>query len=222
MKAVQKETKGVKTREALIELTCEVFNKKGIDITLKELSDELNIGISQFINHFGTKDKLFIAIASKYNESYTEMMKLYFNENPFDLYNIVVVFSKIMDLQYKYRSSLIAVISRCNSEKIIHDHITETYSHSSATVQEFIKKMVQIGTLENSILEKEHFLIFNFQFVNLYTTWIVSKEMYDTNLDIVKAKQIYLKGIMHCFVPYFTKTGKKQFGAIDIKSIVKN
>ncbi|HQR91774.1 MAG TPA: hypothetical protein PLZ97_00435, partial [Sediminibacterium sp.] len=75
---------------------------------------------------------------------------------------------------------------------------------------------------ENSILEKEHFLIFNFQFVNLYTTWIVSKEMYDTNLDIVKAKQIYLKGIMHCFVPYFTKTGKKQFGAIDIKSIVKN
>jgi AcrR family transcriptional regulator len=222
MKAIQKETKGVKTKEALIELTCEVFNKKGIDITLKELSDELNVGISQFINHFGSKDRLFIAIALKYNESYTEMMKSFFSKNPFNLYNVVVVLSKIMELQYKYRSSLIAVISRCNSEKIIHNHITEMYSHSSASVKEFINNLVDLGILERTILEEDNFLIFNFQFVNLCTTWIVSKEMYDAEVDIVKAKQIYLQGIMHCFIPHFTKNGKKQFSTIDIKSIVRN
>jgi hypothetical protein len=82
--------------------------------------------------------------------------------------------------------------------------------------------MVQASILHEDILQKDNFETIQFQLVNLFTTWLLSLSLYDTQSGYNKMKPVYLKGIIYIFRPYFTKKALGQLEEIDFKYLSKN
>jgi hypothetical protein len=76
--------------------------------------------------------------------------------------------------------------------------------------------LVNNGLVQPEILEEPNFEIFTFQFVSIFTTWVISLEIYHSDRPYNEIKTIYLKGILNCFYPYLTKKGMQQISLLEV------
>lgn len=217
--AISKTNKGRKTKEEIIAQAKEVFNQKGISITLSELAGELGHGLSYITNHFRTKDHLFVAIAQAYEIQFQAILLRYDAQPGISLLKIAQIFSDIMDQQYAFRCAIIAIFASSSSQKVLYKQVAESYPNNKAGIRELTSTLVETGYLEPKILEEESHEVFNFQFVNLFMTWVVNLELYDQEKTFKQMKPIYLRGILQCFLPYLTPSGKQALEALDIEAI---
>ena len=70
--------------------------------------------------------------------------------------------------------------------------------------------LVKQGSLSERLLHTDVFPVFLFKFVNLFTTWVISLEIYDSDKSYEEMKPIYLRGIFSCFVPFLTEQGNAE------------
>ncbi|MDX2133453.1 MAG: TetR family transcriptional regulator [Saprospiraceae bacterium] len=219
---INKTKKGRKTQEDIIAHAKAVFNRKGISITLNELADELGQGLSYITNHFRTKDHLFVAIAQAYEGQLAGLLMTYYAEPDISFLKIARLFSDIMDQQFEHRCAIIAILVATNNQKELFKQVTESYASNRSGIRRFAESLVAAGYLQPEILEDNAFEVFNFQFVNLFTTWMVNLELYDPGKGYACMKPIYLKGIFNTFNAYLTTTGKADFEALDFEAICRN
>lgn len=210
--------KGELSRNKIVEQAREVFNRKGSQITIQELAKELDEGVSYITNHFRTKDHLIVAIAAQYEQKYYEIFQMT-GEDLGSMDKIARFVSSIMDLQYDYRCAILSVVASSNSQKVLFKQIQESYHKNVANFAAFAGMLVHFKLVKDQLLQKEELNVFQFQYVNLHTTWVVSLELYDHPAGYKKMKPLYLQGILNCLLPYFTAKGMKQYKALDFKKI---
>jgi hypothetical protein len=130
---------------------------------------------------------------------------------------LATVFSAIMDLQYEYRSTIIFAATTSSGQKEMHAQVTRSYKTNSQQVRQMVNVLVDAGLIKPELQESENFEVFCFQNVNLFTTWVISLEMYYTASSFKKMKPVYLKGIFGCYYPYLTKKGLTQFNRLQFR-----
>lgn len=211
---MKKITKGELTQNFVLNEARRVLNEHGIDLTLKELAEKMEVTIGKITNHFPTKDHLFAGLSKKYQEEYLSLRSSYPWNNEYSLPKLYDYMGTIMDLQYEHRCLLLYVNSTGVNQKVMLKQITASWRENLTGFEEMLSLLVKMELLTGEILKKEFFLIVRFQFINLFTTWLVSFTIYDNNLSYKKMKAIYQKGIIYSLYPYLTQKGHLQFSTI--------
>jgi AcrR family transcriptional regulator len=198
--------KGVRSRQWIVEQSALVFNTFGIDITLNQLSDHLEISRGRISHFFATRDELFVAISEAYQSKLKEIRTVFLTEKPeYTLADLELFFGQIMDNQYSYRCAILYVSGHGNSKKEMNQHISESYREHKVSIRFLTEYLVKSQSLKQDILDESNYPIFEFQFVNLFTSWVISKEIYYPDKSYLEMKPLYLKGLFRLFDPYLVK-----------------
>lgn len=201
--------KRVNSKKWVVENCIKIFNDQGLDITLNEMASHLDISRGKINYYFQTKEDLLIAVAKDYEKTLALISSEHHYHDKEDfMIQLFRLFGKIMDNQFHFRCAIIYSAGTSNSRKNMVRQINESYKNSKERILEMTQNLVQMGYLKAEILEAEIFDVFNYQFVNLFTTWVIQLEIYDKKEGYNKMKPVYLKGIANCFWIYSTPMGR--------------
>jgi AcrR family transcriptional regulator len=210
----QKLTKGRKTRESILNDARQIFNEEGIFLTLSELSKIIGITIGGITNHFPTKDHLFVGLSEQYENELNELTSTFQFGPDLDFGKLIAYFSKVMDIQYKHRSVILFFSVMHQSQSVMMEQLLKSWLNRQSRLERLADTLVNIGLLKKDILEPKEYAVFRFQYVNLFTTWLVSYSLYDSGKSYESMKPIYLDGIFRIFEEYLTENGKEQFASL--------
>ncbi len=208
--------KGIETRSSILNEARKVFNEEGIRLTLDQLAGKLSITKGRITNYFPNKDHIFVALSQDYDNSFIQLLSGFNLKGEMTFQQLAFVYSAIMDLQYEFRSAIVFVATTSSAQIEMHSQITSSYKINNEQMESSIRVLVDNGLVQPEILEEPNFEIFRFQIVNLFTTWIISLEIYYSGRPYNEMKPIYLKGILNCFYPYLTKKGMQQMSLLEI------
>lgn len=212
----RKVTKGKKTKESILDEAIKIFNEEGIFLTLSAISKKIGITSGGITNHFPTKEHLFVGLSEQYENELNEMTSRFQFGPDLDLGKLTAYFSKVMDIQYKHRSVILFFSVMHQSQSVMMGQLLKTWLHRQTRLENLANTLVSIGLLDNNILEPKEFAIFRFQYVNLFTTWMVSYSLYDSGKSFESMKPIYLEGIFRVFEKYLTEKGVAQMSAVSL------
>lgn len=195
--------KGELSKAWIIENSVGIMNTEGVNLTLNQLATALGVSRGRISHYFKTKDDLFISIANEYEEGLAQLNSSFVLKNEklsFDL--LRDQFSVIMDHQFNYRCAIIYIVCFGHDDKDMSKHIKTTYQNHSKRITEFLKMMVKLGFLSTDILKENNIKAFVFEYINLFTTWVLHYNLYERDKDYKDVKPIYLNSIMQCFERY--------------------
>jgi AcrR family transcriptional regulator len=202
--------KGVEMRQSIISGACRIFNNEGLHLTLEQLASKIDSTKSRITNYFPTKEHLFLAITQEYQAQFEKLVaQMRENQVP-SIQSLTDRCSRYMDLQYDFRCAIVFAAHINSSQKEVHSQVTENYSRNLNGVRISIEGLCNAKLVKPELLEQEHFVVFSFQFVNLFTTWLISQELYYSTESYPSQKPIYLKGIINCLLPYLTRKGQEE------------
>jgi hypothetical protein len=108
------------------------------------------------------------------------------------------------------------VATTSSGQKELHNRITKSYKTNSNQVSQSVESLLKSGLVKPVILDPKVFEVFCFQYENLFTTWVISLEIYHSSNSYKNMKPVYLKGILGCFYPYLTVKGQNQLNKIKL------
>lgn len=214
---MKKIAKGDLTRKLIVETARQIFNEKGINLTIENLAMEMGIPKGRLTNHFSTKDKLFLAILSEYEEKLAdkivELKDYYLSKS---LADMVLVISRVMDVQFEYRCAITFLTVLSPGQIELREQIQRGIRRNLSNIQLRLNEMVKNKLLIPEVLEDEKFKSFSFVYVNVLTQWVNYYDMYDANKEYTSVKPLYIRSILeHVYQPYLTQKGRKEFLALD-------
>ena len=172
--------KGQSTRDTLVDRARQIFNERGLNITLEKIAAEMGLTKSRIANHFSTKESLFLAILLAYEQRLAQLAAEISLENVVELDDLARSISAIMDVQHDFRCGIayLTMVTQSNSE--LHMHISENYKSNIRNIQKRTEKMVDAGILNPEILSKSNFETFVFQYTNILTTRVINLKLYNS------------------------------------------
>ena len=220
---MEKIAQGDLTRKLILDTAKQIFNEKGINLTIENLAAEMGIPKGRLTNHFSTKDKLFLAIMSDYEEKLAgklaELKEYYLSKS---LADVVSLISQVMDVQFDYRCAISFLTVLGPGQIELREQIQKGIRRNRANIHARIAAMVKNKLLIPDILEENRFESFIFIYVNVLTQWVNYYDMYDANLDFASAKPKYIRSILeHVYQPYLTRKGKKELQALDYSRLLQ-
>jgi AcrR family transcriptional regulator len=219
---LNKLSKGQITRNTILEKARYIFNEKGLDITLDIIAREMGLSKGRITNHFSTKESLFQGIMESYEWQLGEYVRHFsWEEREIHLQSIAIYTSGIMDIQYENRCAISYLSMVTREKKEVFDYIQLSYKGRVAMIRQRLSGMVKAGVLEPVILQNKAFSVFQFQYTNLLTHWVVSEQHYGGDMRYPALKPVYLQGIMQCYVPYLSAEGLQQFKNLNFSKLSK-
>lgn len=212
----KKKTKGNKTRENILFESRKIFNEEGIFLTLSGLSKFIGITTGGITNHFPTKEHLFVGLSEQYENELNELTARFQFGLDLDFKILTSFFSEVMDIQYEHRSVILFFSVMHQSQTVMMGQLMKTWINRQARLERLANTLVSVGLLNVNILEPKEFAIFRFQYVNLFTTWMISYSLYDSGKSYESMKPIYLNGIFRVFEKHLTEKGKTQLEALQM------
>jgi AcrR family transcriptional regulator len=207
----------------ILEKARNIFNEKGLDLTLDVLAREMGLTKGRITNHFSTKERLFQAILASYEWQLAEFVK-HFNwpSRQLNFEHLGLYISGVMDVQYENRCG-IAYIALIGEEKYeIAESVQVNYKRNLHSIRQRTEAMVAAGLLVPGILRKRDFQVFTFMIVNLLTTWVISAQQYERSISYASLKPAYLEGVMQCYFPYLAEEGEKQYEKLNFSKLARN
>lgn len=201
-------TKGINTREYLIQYSRDIFNEEGLNVTLNYIAANLGITLGKLTYHFATKDKLFVAIAEEYERKLLDIRSKD-NLQSMSLSNLYRTYSIVMDLQYEYRCAMRYFASSSRKQMTLAKHTQRSFNTRRDSINMVIQMLVAKGELKKEILGEKKFNVFLFAFTCLMTSWPINLEIYDIEESYSGIKPVYLNGIFSLFIPYLTSVGEE-------------
>jgi len=209
---VAKQPKGTETRRRIVREVSRLYNEEGLKLTLDQLARKLGLSKGRITNYFPKKEYLLLAIFQDYEQEANQLYQQYQNaESLLDFSGVLAYYSELMDLQYRYRFAIAYLGVHPIGDPELQQHLSERYRQNRAYLQERVAFQVRSGSLRKALLEPETFEVFCFQLYTLFTSWVVSLQLYYPDRGYEEMKPVFLRGIMQCFVPYLTEKGKTEW-----------
>lgn len=205
-----KQSKGEATRQFIVDRTREIFNGHGVDLTLRELAEHMEVNVSRITNHFPTKTDLFVALSEEYENQFASLLGSFSWADGVSLASLKKLLDQVMDLQYAHRCLMLFVCSTTLSHEVMLAQITRKWKQNLPGFTRLMGLLVQAKILQPRVLEERHMEIVRFQHINLLTTWLVSYTLYDAERPLKRMKGIYLAGVLLVFHPYMTAKGRRE------------
>ncbi|MFD2200758.1 TetR/AcrR family transcriptional regulator [Shivajiella indica] len=212
----KKLTKGERTRESILNEARRVFNEEGFFLTLSAISKKIGITSGGITNHFPTKEHLIVGLAEQYELEIEQLTSTLDYGSGLDFKKIVTFYGRIMDIQFKHRSVILYFSAAHQSQTVLFSQVTKTWVYRQSRLELMANAFVKAGLVDSNILDPQEFPIFRFQWINLFTTWLVSYSLYDSGKEYEEMKPIYLSGILRVFDKYLTEKGRAQMSAIHL------
>lgn len=203
-------SKGIKSKEELLEQARLLFNEEGLTITLSELAKKMNTTLGRITYHFPTKDDLIIALAHQYQDLQLKIRGSATGAN-LDFQKFIERASAVMDIQYHFRCVIKYISTSVKAQNKVFSHTESQFRNNREVIFGTFKALVNNGSLTDEILTPDNFNVVLFTFTNLFTTWVINLEIYDSDKSYEEMKPVYLNGIFSCFIPYLTDSGRSEF-----------
>jgi AcrR family transcriptional regulator len=198
--------KAQNSKEYIIQECTRVMNIEGVNLTLNQLANRLGISRGRINHYFRTKDALFIAIAQAYEQKLITINEEFdLKHKDFSFHTLEKRYAIIMDHQFDYRCAITYIVSSGHDDPDLSKHISETYKGNKEKLVQLLSAMVHLDMLTKDILEKDNLETFIFDFINIFTNWVLHYNLYDRELPYEQVKAIYLKAIMEKFEVYKNK-----------------
>lgn len=201
--------KGIKTKRDILIQARDLYNQEGLGITLAELAKRMNTTLGRITYHFPTKDHLFIALAQLYEEKQM-ISRSKSLTGEYGLDKFIYRSMEGMDIQYEYRCVIRYFAASIKTHNAVFEHLSTQFSSNNKLMLDVFSSLVKHGSLSERLLQPDVFPVFLFKFVNLFTTWVISLEIYDSDKSYAEMKPIYLRGIFSSFVPFLTEKGNSE------------
>jgi AcrR family transcriptional regulator len=213
---MEKQSKGQITQQFILEEARKIYNVDGINLTLRELADKMGVTIGRITNYFPTRDYLFAGMSKVYQEEYELLVSNFNWESKISLNQLYQLNGQIMDLQYKHRCLLLYTCGTSINQKVMISQIGKTWKSNLGGFEKLIVMLIDAGLIKENARDENAFIQLRFQYINLFTTWLVSYTIYDAKQSYKKMKPVYQKGILESLMPYLTSKGLKQFRALSV------
>ena len=202
-------SKGIKAKEDILLHARDLLNQEGLGITLAELAKKMDSTLGRITYHFPTKDHMFVALAQLYEEMQEKSRKRSFTgEYGLDIF--VYRAREAMDIQYEFRCVIRYFAASIKAHNAVFDHLSNQYSNNNKLILSVFSSLVAHGSLTERLLHPDIVPIVLFKFANLFTMWVISLEIYDSDKSYEEMKPIYLSGIFSCFIPFLTEKGNSE------------
>lgn len=186
----------------------ELFNNKGVaNVSIREISREINISHSNLIYHFKSKNAILDSLHQQILDSAIQLNKeIAIEENI--LKSLFISTIKGFEIIYDYRFFMIDFNLIMRENQPLHQQIKEIEKLRFTMYEEKIKLMMHQDIIRKEDFESEYsFLINQIRIFSDY--WVSSSEVYEKNPSLSVKK--YSKLFLLLFYPYLTEKGKKSF-----------
>jgi AcrR family transcriptional regulator len=212
--------KGEKTRLQLIEEARELFNTRGTNLTITQISRELGHGKSKITNHFPRKSDLIAAILERYNKKVTQVILTYSTkEFAHSFHDLIVYYGTLLDLMFAHRGVIIDSLNSSVQEDDYKQAVYNTYKANVERLRMRVQSLIHSGLLDPVISEPRTFKIFEIQHMNFLSTWFITMDLYHWEEGFHKMKPLYIKTILTNYLPFVTHKGeadlRKTFDYLD-------
>jgi AcrR family transcriptional regulator len=206
--------KGLETRISIVEESRKLFNRKGCDLTISQISREIGHGKSKLSNHFPKKSDLIFAILESYEKSLGQFIGAFSElDNRYTFQNHAALMNELFDLMFEYRGVIAYSLTAPKNDSAMMLAVRGRYASNQVRLRTRLEYMVESGLLVKEVLESHSLKTFEVQYMTSLTTWFITLELYygEENYHLMKPE--YIKAVLHTFSPYLTEKGRKELDA---------
>jgi AcrR family transcriptional regulator len=204
--------KGISTREEILDRALPILNERGLETTYDELVLALGVSKGRITHHFPTKETLVQALSDRCGEALDEAGRL--PEGPWTLSDVADSFRRSLDVIHTYRVIYIASMTATTPGSMLHEKARMTFAHRMSSVRPFLQVLVQLGILEENILDQRHCDAATAALVMSFIAWPIYRQNAVAHLSQSFSRSVALRSCMLTLMPYLTEKAHKDFDAL--------
>ncbi|WP_375580629.1 TetR/AcrR family transcriptional regulator [Marivirga tractuosa] len=193
------------TKEKILQASLLLFNEKGmVNVSLRQIAQELNISQGNLNYHFKLKEDIVEALYFQLVEEMDNQMKSMGNDNQLEsLYKSSI---KTMEKMYDYKFILIDFIHLMNENSKIKSHYATLMKIRNEQFQKMFQSLIEANILRPAELEQEYDRLY--QRMNIIgDSWINIYATFDKNNSV----EYYGDLLFEMIYPYLTDKGKRAY-----------
>lgn len=201
-------TKGQETKERILQLALEYFNRNGIEyVGIRELARELGLSPGNVSYYFPTKEDLVMALSKRLSEENSILFAQ--TEQQLSLASFLDLFAKTFVNHYKYRCLFVSFVHVMRNHKTLNDKYLAIQKQRRASLAHDLFELSKLGALKKG-LEKEEInrLVATLSYQARF--WVQEAEVLNKGMAIEKVMGHYLGLIAGILLPYTTAKGRTQ------------
>lgn len=205
--------KNKNSKEKILQKALELFNAKGFaNVSIRLIATELNISHSNLIYHYNTKNDIATALHSELLEkaialnaqavTYSDSMEGLFEST-----------KQGFEILYDYRFLMIDLNFILKENQVLKTAFLEIEKVRAKMYQNVIKIAVENKDLRKESYPNEYDFFID-QIKIFSDSWIVSAQIYHTDLTKKQIIDLYADLFIKMWFPYLTDSGKEKFSRI--------
>ncbi len=199
-----------KSKEKILQKALELFNGKGFtNVSIRLIAAELNISHSNLIYHYKTKNDIATALhnellgkaiaLNKQAVTYTDFIEGLFEST-----------KKGFEILYEYRFLMIDLNFILKENEALKTVFLEVEKIRAKMYENVVQNAVKQGDLRNELYPGEY--RFFIDHIKIFSdSWIVSSQIYYTDLTKKVIIDLYADLFIKMWFPYLTEKGKEKF-----------
>lgn len=202
--------KNKNSKEKILQKALELFNNKGFaNVSIRLIATELNISHSNLIYHYKTKNDIASAL---HNELLEKAIAL--NTQAVTYTNFVEgLFESTkqgFEILYDYRFLMIDLNFILKENEALKMAFLQVEKVRAKMYQDVITSAVENKHLRNELYQNEYDFFID-QIKIFSDSWIVSSQIYHTDLTKKAIVDLYADLFIKMWFPYLTDSGKEKF-----------
>lgn len=193
------------TKEKILQASLLLFNEKGmVNVSLRQIAQELNISQGNLNYHFKLKEDIVEALYFQLVEEMDNQMKsMELDDQLASLYESSI---KTMEKMYDYKFILIDFIHLMNENKKIKSHYATLMKIRNEQFQSMFQSLIEADIFRPEEFEQEYERLY--QRMNIIgDSWINVYVTFDKNNSV----EYYGDLLFEMIYPYLTDKGKRKY-----------
>ncbi|ADR22988.1 TetR family transcriptional regulator [Marivirga tractuosa] len=193
------------TKEKILQASLLLFNEKGmVNVSLRQIAQELNISQGNLNYHFKLKEDIVEALYFQLVEEMDNQMKSMELDNQLEsLYKSSI---KTMEKMYDYKFILIDFIHLMNENKKIKSHYAALMKFRNEQFQSVFRMLIEAEIFRPAEFEQEYERLY--QRMNIIgDSWINVYATFDEDNSV----EYYGDLLFEMIYPYLTDKGKREY-----------
>lgn len=202
--------KNKNSKEKILQKALELFNDKGFaNVSIRLIATELNISHSNLIYHYKTKNDIATALHNELLEKAVELNKQIVTYTNF-VEGLFESTKQGFEILYDYRFLMIDLNFILKENETLKTAFLQVEKVRAKMYQNVITSAVENKDLRSELYMNEY--DFFIDQINIFSdSWIVSSQIYHTDLTKKAIVDLYAYLFIKMWFPYLTDSGKEKF-----------
>lgn len=202
--------KNKNSKEKILQKALELFNDKGFtNVSIRLIATELNISHSNLIYHYKTKNDIATALHNELLEKAIALNNQTVNYTDF-IQGLFESTKQGFEILYDYRFLMIDLNFILKENQALKTTFLEVEKVRAKMYQDVISNAIKNNDLRKELYPNEYDFFIN-QIKIFSDSWIVSSQIYHTDLTKNQIIDLYADLFIKMWFSYLTDIGKEKF-----------